>query len=35
MKSRTVGFVGGGRITAILLHALGGRGLTLGRVTVP
>jgi pyrroline-5-carboxylate reductase len=34
MQSHTVGFVGGGRITAILLHALGGRGLTLDRVTV-
>ena len=34
MQSHTVGFVGGGRITAIFLHALGGRGLTLGRVTV-
>jgi pyrroline-5-carboxylate reductase len=34
MQSHTVGFVGGGRITAIFLHALGGRRLTLGRVTV-
>jgi pyrroline-5-carboxylate reductase len=34
MQTHTVGFVGGGRITAIFLHALGGRGLTLGRVTV-
>jgi pyrroline-5-carboxylate reductase len=34
MKDRTVGFVGGGRITAIFLEALGGRGLDLGRVTV-
>lgn len=34
MQSHTVGFVGGGRITAILLHALGGRGLALDRVTV-
>ena len=34
MKHRTVGFVGGGRITAIFLEALGGTGLTLDRVTV-
>ena len=34
MKDRTVGFVGGGRITAIFLEALGGRRLDLGRVTV-
>ena len=34
MQSHTVGFVGGGRITAIFLHALGGRGLALDRVTV-
>jgi pyrroline-5-carboxylate reductase len=34
MQSRTVGFVGGGRITAILLQALGRRGLALERVTV-
>lgn len=34
MKDRTVGFVGGGRITAIFLEALGGRGLALDRVTV-
>jgi pyrroline-5-carboxylate reductase len=34
MQSRTVGFVGGGRITAIFLQALGGRGLALERVTV-
>ena len=34
MQSRTVGFVGGGRITAIFLQALGGRGLSLERVTV-
>ncbi len=34
MRSHTVGFVGGGRITAIFLHALGGRGLALDRVTV-
>jgi pyrroline-5-carboxylate reductase len=34
MQSHTVGFVGGGRITAIFLHALGGRGLALERVTV-
>jgi pyrroline-5-carboxylate reductase len=34
MKNRTVGFVGGGRITAILLEALGGTGLDLDRVTV-
>jgi pyrroline-5-carboxylate reductase len=34
MKDRTVGFVGGGRITAIFLEALGGKGLALERVTV-
>jgi pyrroline-5-carboxylate reductase len=34
MQSPTVGFVGGGRITAIFLHALGGRGFALERVTV-
>jgi pyrroline-5-carboxylate reductase len=34
MTSRTVGFVGGGRITAIFLGALGERGLALERVTV-
>jgi pyrroline-5-carboxylate reductase len=34
MKDRTVGFVGGGRITAIFLEALDGRGLDLDRVTV-
>ena len=34
MQSQTVGFVGGGRITATFLHALGGRGLALDRVTV-
>jgi pyrroline-5-carboxylate reductase len=34
MNNRTVGFVGGGRITAILLEALGGQGLDLARVTV-
>jgi pyrroline-5-carboxylate reductase len=34
MKNRTVGFVGGGRITAIFLEALGGTGLDLARVTV-
>jgi pyrroline-5-carboxylate reductase len=34
MKDRTVGFVGGGRITAIFLEALGGKGLDLERVTV-
>jgi pyrroline-5-carboxylate reductase len=34
MHSHTVGFVGGGRITAILLSALGGRGLALERVAV-
>lgn len=34
MHSHTVGFVGGGRVTAILLSALGGRGLALERVTV-
>lgn len=31
MASRTVGFVGGGRITAIFLGALGERGLALER----
>ncbi|MDM7917071.1 MAG: NAD(P)-binding domain-containing protein [Candidatus Eisenbacteria bacterium] len=34
MKSRMVGFVGGGRITAIFLEALGGGAIALGRVTV-
>lgn len=34
MQARTVGFVGGGRITAIFLQALGGRGIALERVTV-
>ena len=34
MPSHTVGFVGGGRITAIFLEALGGSGLALDRVTV-
>ena len=34
MQSHTVGFVGGGRITATFLQALGGRGLALDRVTV-
>ena len=34
MKDQTVGFVGGGRITAIFLEALGGKGLDLDRVTV-
>lgn len=34
MKDRTVGFVGGGRITAIFLEALGGKGLALDRVSV-
>jgi pyrroline-5-carboxylate reductase len=34
MQSHTVGFLGGGRITAIFLRALGGRGLALDRVTV-
>jgi len=34
MKDRTVGFVGGGRITAIFLERLRGQGLDLGRVTV-
>ncbi|HEX9186908.1 MAG TPA: NAD(P)-binding domain-containing protein [Vicinamibacteria bacterium] len=34
MHTHTVGFVGGGRITAIFLEALGGRGLALERVTV-
>ena len=34
MKDRTFGFVGGGRITAIFLEALGGTGFDLQRVTV-
>ncbi len=34
MTSRTVGFVGGGRVTSILLQALGGREIALERVTV-
>jgi pyrroline-5-carboxylate reductase len=34
MQSHTIGFVGGGRVTAIFLEALGGRGLALERVTV-
>lgn len=34
MQSHTVGFVGGGRITAIFLQALAGRGIALDRVTV-
>ena len=34
MKERSVGFVGGGRITAIFLEVLGGTGLDLDRVTV-
>jgi pyrroline-5-carboxylate reductase len=34
MKDRTVGFVGGGRITAIFLEALSGKKLELDRVTV-
>jgi pyrroline-5-carboxylate reductase len=34
MKDRTVGFVGGGRITAIFLEAVGGKGLALDRVSV-
>jgi pyrroline-5-carboxylate reductase len=34
VPSYTVGFVGGGRITAIFLRALGGRGLALDQVTV-
>ena len=34
MQAKSVGFVGGGRITAIFLEALGGRGLALERVTV-
>jgi pyrroline-5-carboxylate reductase len=34
VQSHTVGFVGGGRITAIFLQALEGRGLTPERVTV-
>ena len=34
MEARTVGFIGGGRITAIFLEALGGRGIALERVTV-
>jgi pyrroline-5-carboxylate reductase len=34
MHSHTIGFVGGGRITAIFLEGLGGRGLALEQVTV-
>jgi pyrroline-5-carboxylate reductase len=34
MTARTTGFLGGGRITAIFLEALGGRGIALERVTV-
>jgi pyrroline-5-carboxylate reductase len=34
VQFQTVGFVGGGRVTAIFLQALGGRGLALDRVTV-
>jgi pyrroline-5-carboxylate reductase len=34
MHSHAIGFVGGGRITFILLEALGGRGIALERVTV-
>ena len=34
MLTHTIGFVGGGRITAIFLEALGGRGFALERVTV-
>lgn len=34
MHSHTIGFVGGGRITAIFLEALGRRGMALERVTV-
>ena len=34
MQDRTVGFVGGGRITAIFLETLGGSGLALDQVTV-
>jgi pyrroline-5-carboxylate reductase len=34
MHTHTVGFVGGGRITAIFLQAPDGRGLALDRVTV-
>ena len=34
MQSRTIGFIGGGRITAIFLEALGGRAFALERVTV-
>jgi pyrroline-5-carboxylate reductase len=34
MHSHPIGFIGGGRITAIFLEALGGRGLALERVTV-
>ncbi len=34
MQTRTVGFVGGGRITAIFLEALGGREIAHERVTV-
>lgn len=34
MHSHTVGFVGGGRVTAIFLEALAGREIALDRVTV-
>jgi pyrroline-5-carboxylate reductase len=34
VQTKSVGFVGGGRITTIFLEALGGRGLALERVTV-
>jgi pyrroline-5-carboxylate reductase len=34
MTSKSIGFVGGGRITAIFLERLAGRGLALERVTV-
>jgi pyrroline-5-carboxylate reductase len=34
MHFHTIGFIGGGRITAIFLEALGRRGLALDRVTV-
>jgi pyrroline-5-carboxylate reductase len=34
MHFHTIGFIGGGRITAIFLEALGRRDLALGRVTV-
>jgi pyrroline-5-carboxylate reductase len=34
MTARTTGFIGGGRITAILLEALAGRGIALEQVTV-